>query len=161
MPCSHMRPMMVLKGDKPSTTKNCTFKVTDLALTSNMTYPKGVVEAPLNPDSIHPRFSKADGKNPIYLNVDICNKSTELPGSTKICLTLKSLIPSVRMRTSWYGCNTRLGSTREKVIIPSIRHMPLSANLGWMELTCSHTEVARSNLCVFRLELYFSSMGHP
>ena len=98
MPCIHVRPMMPLNGDRSSTTENCTFRITGPTWTGRMISPRDVVEVPLNPDSIHPGFSKVDGGNPIYLNVDICNRSAELPGSTKIRLTSKSSIPTVRMR---------------------------------------------------------------
>ena len=100
MPCSHVRPMMALNEDKSSITKNCMFRITGSAWTGNMISPREVVEAPLNPDSIRPRFSRADGGNSFCLNADICNRSTELLGSTNICLTSKSLIPNVRMRAS-------------------------------------------------------------
>ena len=72
--------MMALKGDKSSTTKNCTFRIIGQAWTGSTTSPKEVVEAPLNPDSIHPGFCKANGGNPICLNADVCNRSVELPG---------------------------------------------------------------------------------
>ena len=159
MPCSHVRSMMALNGDKSSITKNCMFRITGLAWTGSMISPRKVVKAPLNPDSIRPRFSRADGGNSICLNADICNRSIELLGSTKICLTSKLLIPNVRMRASWCGCNTRLRSTGGNVITPFIGCMPPSANPGWMELTCSGTEAAQSNFCLFRLALYLSSMG--
>ena len=123
--------------------------------------PRDVVEAQLNPDSIRSGFSRADDGNPICLNVDICNRSVELSRSTKICLTSKSLIPSIRMRASSCGCNTQLGSTGEKVMTSSIRRVPPLGNPSWMELTCSRTETTRSNLCFFYLELYFSSIGPP
>lgn len=100
MSCSHVRPMMALNGDKSSIIENCTFRITGLTLMGSMISPKEVVEAPLNPDSTCPRFSRVDGGNPICLNTDICNKSTELPGSTKIRLTSKSLTPNVRKRAS-------------------------------------------------------------
>lgn len=100
MSCNHVRPMMALNGDKSSTTKNCTFRITGLALLGSMISPKEVVEAPLNPDSTHPRFSRVDGGNPICLYTDICNRSIELLGSTKIRLTSKSLTPNVRKRAS-------------------------------------------------------------
>ena len=90
---------MPLNGDRSSTTENYTFRITGPAWTGSMISPREVVEVPLNPDSIHPGFSKVGG-NPIYLNVDICNRSAKLPGSTKIRLTSKSSIPSVRMRAS-------------------------------------------------------------
>ena len=111
MPCIHVRQMMVLKWDKSSTTENCTFWITGLTWTSSTTSSREVVEALLNPNSIHPGFSRADDENLICLYADICNKSTELPRSTKICLTSKSLIPSVRIRASSWDYNTRLEST--------------------------------------------------
>ena len=100
MPYSHARPMMTLNKDRSSTTKNCTFRITGSAWTGSTMSPREVVEDPLNLNSIHLRFSRDDGGNPIYLNATICNKSTELSRSTRILLTLKSLIPSVRMRVS-------------------------------------------------------------
>lgn len=86
--------MMALNKDRSSTTKNCTFRITGSAWTGSMISPREVIEDPLNLDSIHLRFSGDDGGNPIYLNATICNRST------RIFLTLKSLIPSVRMRVS-------------------------------------------------------------
>lgn len=100
MPCSHARPIMALNKDRSSTTKNYTFRITGSAWTGSTMSPREVVEDLLNPDSIHLRFSGDDGGNPIYLNATICNRSTELSRSTRILLTLKSLIPSVRMRVS-------------------------------------------------------------
>ena len=159
MPCSHVHPMMALKGDKSSTIENCTFWITSTTWMGSTTSPRKVVKALLNPDSIRPGFSKAVGRNPICLNVDIYNRSVELPGSTKIRLTSKSLILKVRIRASSWGCSTRLGSTGGKVITPSIGRVPLGGKPSWMELTCSRMEVARSNLFLFCLELYFSSTG--
>ena len=161
MLCGHVCPMMPLKWEKSSTIENCTFQTTGPTWTGSMTSPKEVVEAPLKPDSIRLGFSKVDDGNPIYLNVDSCNRSAELPGSTTIHLTSKSLIPNVRMRASSCGCNTRLGSIKEKVITPSIGRVPPSSKPGWMKLTYSLTETTRSNLCLFCLELYFSSMDPP
>ena len=102
--------------------------------------PREIVEAPLKPDSTCPGFSKVDEENPICLNANIYNRSSELPGSTKIHLTSKSLIPNIRMRASSYDCNTRLGSIGGKVITPFIRHVSSSGKPGWMELTCFLTE---------------------
>ena len=150
---------MVLKGDKSSTIEKCTFWITGPAWTSSTTSPREIVEAPLNLDSIRLRFFRADGENPICLYVDSCNRLIELPGSTKICLTSKSLIPSVRIRTSLCGCSTRLGSNGGKVITPSIGRASPLGKLCWMKLTCSLTEAARSSLSLFRSELYFSSIG--
>ena len=161
MPCSHVHPMMGLKGDKSSTIENCTFWITGTTWTGSTTSPREVVETPLNPDSIRSGFSRVDGRNPICLNADICNRSIELPGSTKIRLTSKSLIPKVRIRASSWGCSTRLGSTGGKVITPSIGRMPPGGKPSWMELTCYRMEVAQSNIFLFRLELYFSSTGAP
>ena len=106
MSCNHVRPMIVLNRDKSSTTENYTFRIIGPAWTTNTISPKEVVEASLNPNSIRTGFSKADGGNSICLNADICNRSAKLFGSTKIYLTSKSLILSVRMRVSLYGCNT-------------------------------------------------------
>ena len=86
--------------------------------------PREVVEALLNPDSIHSGFSRADGGTLICLYVDICKRSTELPGSTKILLTSKSLIPNVRIRASSCGCSTRLGFIGRKVIVLSTGRAP-------------------------------------
>lgn len=151
--------MMALKVDKSFTTENYTFWVTVLAWTGNTMSSKDIVVALLNPNNIHLGFSKAAGRNLIYLKADICKRSVELPGSIKTLLTLNLLIPSVRIKVFSCGCKTRLGFTRRKVIISSTsRALPLG-KLCWMELTCSLTEAARSNLCLFGLELYFSSMG--
>ena len=79
-----------------------------------------VVEASLNPDNIRPGFSKLGGMNPICLITDTCKRSAELPRSTKIRLTSKSPIPSVRIRASRCGYNTQTGSTRGKRITSSI-----------------------------------------
>lgn len=62
--------------------------------------PSDVVEAPLNSYSILPGFSRLEGMNIICLTTDTCKRFSELPGSTRILLTSKSLIPNVRMRTS-------------------------------------------------------------
>ena len=145
----HMRPMMVLKGDKSSTTENCTFWMTRLACTGNTTSPKEVVEAPLNPNIIRSGFSKADGGSPICLYADIYKSSVELLGSTKIHLTSNSLIPTIRIRVSSCGCSTRSRSIGGKVIVPSTGRAPPLGKLCWMELTCSLTEATRSSLCLF------------
>lgn len=79
-----------------------------------------VVEALLNPDSIRLGFSKLEGINPIYLITDICKRSVELPWLTKIHLTLKSPIPSFKIRASWCDYNTQAGSIGGKMITPSI-----------------------------------------
>ncbi|RVW69655.1 hypothetical protein CK203_059481 [Vitis vinifera] len=124
---SHARPMMALNKDRSSTTKYCTFKITGSAWTGSTMSPREVVEDPLNPDSIHLRFFGDDGGNPIYLNATICNRSTELSRSTRIFLTLKSLIPSVRMRalssrlsfdrTYYFKCPTLTGFSTRSVLI--------------------------------------------
>ena len=158
---SHVHPMMALKDDKSSTIENCTFWVTGPAWTGNTTSPREVVEAPLNPDSIRPRFFMVDGGSLICLYVDIYKRSVELPGLIKICLTSKSLIPSVRIRVSSCGYSTRLGSIGGNVIISSIGRVPPVGKSRWTEFTFSLTEAARSNLCLFRLELYFSLTGPP
>lgn len=116
--------------------------MTGPALIGNMTSLKEIVDAPLNPNNIYPGFSKVDGGSPICLYVDICKRSAELPRSIRTLLTLKSLIPSVRIRASSCGYSTRFGSIGEKVIISSIRHVPPLGRLRWMELTCSLTEAA-------------------
>ena len=68
MPCSHVRPMMALKENKSSTTENCTFWITGPTWTSSTTCPRKVVEASLNPDSIHSGFSRAgDGKPHLFV----------------------------------------------------------------------------------------------
>ena len=120
MPCSQAHPNMALNGDRFAPIENCTLRITGPAWTGNTMSPKDVVEASLNPDNVHLGFSKFEGLNPIYLIIDTCKRSGELPGSTKIHLTSKSLIPSVRIRTSRCGCNIRLGSTGGKVITSSI-----------------------------------------
>ena len=86
---------MALKEDKYSTTENCTLRMTGLAWTGSTTSQRKVVVAPLNPDKIHPGFSRLEGSSPIYLITDACKRSVELPGSTRIRLTSKSPIPRV------------------------------------------------------------------
>lgn len=105
---------MALNGGMSSTTENCTFKVTGSTWMGSMMSSNDVVEAPLNPNNIRPGFSILEGENPICLITDTCKRSVELPRSTKIRLTSKSVIPNVRIRASRCGCNIRLGSTRGK-----------------------------------------------
>ena len=105
MPCNKVSPNMALNGDKSSTTENCTFRVTGSTWTGNTMSPKDVAEAQLNLDNIRPGFSKFEGENPICLITNTFKRSTELLGSTKICLTSKSLIPNIKIRASRYGCN--------------------------------------------------------
>ena len=62
--------------------------------------PRGIVEAPLNPDKIRLGFSKFEGKNLIFLITDTCKRSVELPESTEIRLTLNLLILNIRIRAS-------------------------------------------------------------
>ena len=152
---------MALKGDKSSTTENCTLRMTGLAWTGSTMSQRKVVVAPLNPDKIHPGFSRLEGSSPIYLITDACKRSVELPGSTRIRLTSKSPIPKDRIRASRYGCNIQVGSTRGKMIVPSIRWVLPPVNQGWMELIRSHMDAARISLCLFRLESYSSSRGPP
>lgn len=64
---SHVHPMLALKADKFSTTKNCTFLVIGPAWTSNTMSPMEIVVAQLNPDSIRLGFSRADDESPICL----------------------------------------------------------------------------------------------
>ncbi|KAL6319765.1 hypothetical protein AAG906_036823 [Vitis piasezkii] len=119
----------------------------------------------------HAKTSPSDGMwkgwlscnatSPIYLITDACKRSTELPGSTKIRLMLKSPIPRDRIRALRYGCNIRVGSTRGKMIVPSIRWALPPVNPGRMELIRSHTDAAHSSLCLFRLESDSSSRGPP
>ena len=123
----------------------------------NTTSPRDIVVTLLNPNNIHLECSKAISRSPICFYVDIYKRSTELLGSTKILLTSNPLIPSVRTKVSSCGCSTRLQFTG--VIISSIRHAPPLGKLCWMKLTCSLTKVACNILCLFRLELYFSSTG--
>ena len=111
---------MTLNGHRSSTTKNDMFRVIRPAWAGNTMSPKDVVEAPLNPNNIRPGFSRFVGTNPIFFITDTYKRSAKLPGSTKIHLTSKSLIPSVRIRASRCGRNIQLGSIGEKVIIPSI-----------------------------------------
>lgn len=111
---------MALKGDKSFTIENYTLRATGLAWIGNTISPMDIVEASLNPDNIYPGFSKLEGMNPICLITDTCKRSAELPRSTKIVLTSKSSIPSVRIRASLCVCNTRTGSTKGKMITPSI-----------------------------------------
>ena len=152
---------MALKGDKSSTTENCTLRVTGPTWTGSTTSPREVVEALLNPEKIRPMFSRLDGTNPICLITDTCKRSVKLPKSTKICLTSKSPIPRDKIRASQCGCNIRMGSIREKKIVPSIRWTLPLANPGRIELTRSRTKATRNNLCLFRLELYSSSRDPP
>lgn len=121
---SHVHPIMALKGDKSSTIENYTFWVTGPAWMGNMTFPKEVVDAPLNPYNICLGFFRVDGERPIFLYADICKRSAKLPESIKTLLASKSLIPSVRIRASSCGCNTQLGFIGGKVIIPSIGQVP-------------------------------------
>ena len=162
-----------------------------LAWTGSTTSQRKVVVAPLNPDKIRPGFSRLEGSSPIYLITDACKRSVKLPGSTRIRLTSKSLIPRVRIRASRYGCNIQVGSTRGKMIVPSIGwalppvnqdtlplgyawSLPLDLSIAGreevprtkpgsvrMELIRSHTDAARNSLCLFRLESYSSSRGPP
>lgn len=90
-----MRPRIALKGDKSSTTDNCTLRMTRPTWIDSMMSPRDVVEAPLNPDSIRPGFSRLEGINPICLTTDTCKRSVELLGSTRILLISKSPIPNV------------------------------------------------------------------
>lgn len=90
--------------------------------------PKEVV-APLNPNSIRTRFSIADDGRPIYLLVDICKRSVELPGSIRTLHTLNPLIPRVRIRASSCGCNTRLAFIGGEVIVLSTGRILLSRKL--------------------------------
>lgn len=152
---------MALEEDKSSTTVNCTLRVTGPTWIGSTTSLREVVEAQLNLNKIHHEFSKLEGTSPIYLITDICKRSAELQGSTKIRLTSKSQIPRDRIRASRCGCNIRTGSTRGKMIVPSIGWALFLVNSGRMELTRSQTEAARNNLCFFRLELYSSSWGPP
>ena len=161
MPCSKAPPNMALNGDRSFTTKNCTFRVTGSTWTGNTMSPRDVVEAQLNLDNIRLGFSRFEGENLICLITDTCKRSAELPRSTKIHLTSKSLISNVRIRTSQCGCNIQLGSIRGKMITPSIGRVLQLVNLGRTKLTCSRIEVTQSSLCLFRLELYSSSRSQP
>ena len=152
---------MALNKDRSSTNENYTLRVTRLAWTGNTMSPKEVVEAPLNPNNIHPGFSRFESVNLICFIIYACKRSVELLGSTTIRLTSKSLIPNVRIRASRCGCNIQLGSTGGKVITPSIGRVPLLVNPGRMELTCSHIDATQSSLFLFCLELYSSSRGPP
>ena len=148
---------MALKGDKSSTTENCTLRMTRPAWTGSTTSPREVVFAPLNPDKIYPGFSRPESSSPICLITDACKRSTKLPGSTGIHLTSKSPIPRDMMRASRCGCNIHVGSTGGKMIVPSIGSALPPVNPGRMELTHSRTDAACSSLCLFRLESYSSS----
>lgn len=79
MLCNQVHPKMALKGDKSSTTKNCTLRVTGSTWIDNTMSLREVVEAPLNPNNIRPEFSRIEGMNPICLINDICKRSVELP----------------------------------------------------------------------------------
>ena len=111
---------MALNGDRFTTNENCTLRVIGPAWTGNMMLPKDIVEALLNPDNIVLGFFRFKGINPICLITDTCKRSGELPKSTKIRLTSKSLIPNVKIRASRCGCNVQLGSTGGKMITSSI-----------------------------------------
>ena len=152
---------MALKGDKSSTTENCTLMMIGPAWTGSTTSLRDVVAAPLNPDKIRPGFSRPDSSSPVCLITDAYKRSAELPGSTRIRLTSKSQILRDRMRASQCGCNIRVGSTEGKMIVPSIGWAFPSVNPGRMELTRSRTNAAHSSLCLFRLESYSSSKGPP
>ena len=152
---------MALKGDKSSTTENCTLKVTGPTWTSSTASPREVVEAPLNPDRTRLGFSRLEGTSPICLTIDTCKRFAELPGSTKIHLSSKSPIPRDRIKASRCGCNICMGSTGGKMIVSSIGWVLLLVNPSRMELTRSRTEAAHSSLCLFRLESYSSSRGPP
>ena len=148
---------MALKEDRSSTTENFTLQMTKPAWTGNTTSPREVVAAPLNPDKIRLGFSKPEILSPICLISDACKRSAEQPGSIRIRLTSKSPILRNRMRASRCGCNIRVGSTGGKMIVPSIGWALPPVNPGWMELTRSHIDAARSSLCLFHLESYSSS----
>ena len=115
---------MTLKGDKSCTTENCTLRVTGPAWTGSTISPKEVVDAPLNPDKIRLGFSRPVRLCPMWLMTDACTRSAELPGSTRMRLTLKSPISRDRMRVSRCGCNIRVGSTGGKMIIPCMGRAP-------------------------------------
>ena len=152
---------MALKGGKSSTTENCTLRMTGPACTGSTTSPREVVAAPLNLDKICPRFSRSESSSPICLITDACKRSAELPGSTRIRLKSKSPIPRDKMMASRCGCNIRVGSTGEKMIIPSIGWAFASINPGWMELTRSRIDTACNSLYFFRLESYSLSRDPP
>ena len=152
---------MALKGDRSSTTENCTLRMTGPTWTGSTTSPMEVVATPLNPDRIRPRFSRLEGSSPICLITDACKRSVELPGSTRIRLASKSPIPRDRIRASRCGCNIRVGSTKGKMIVSSIGWALPPVNPSRMELIRSHTDVAHSSFCLFRLESYSSSRGPP
>ena len=148
---------MALKGDKSSTTENCTLKVTGPTWTGSTASPREVVKAPLNLDRTHLGFSRLEGTSPICLTTDTCKSSTELPGSAKIHLTSKSPIPRDRIKASRCGCNIRMGSTGGKMIVPSIGWALLLVNPGRMELTRSQTEAAAAAFVSFA----WSHTPHP
>ena len=152
---------MALKRDKSSTTENCMLRMTGPAWTSSTTSPREVVAAPLNPDKIHPGFSRLEGTSPIFLITDTCKRSAELPGSTKIRLTSKSPIPRDRIRASRCGCNIRMGSIGGKMIVPSMGRALSLVNSGRMDLIHLRTEVAHSSFYLFRLESYSLSRSPP
>nr|CAN64105.1 hypothetical protein VITISV_030642 [Vitis vinifera] len=135
-------PKMALKGDKSSTIENCTLRMIGPAWTSSTTSPREVVAAPLNPEKIRLGFSRPESSSPICLITDTYKRSAELPGSTRIHLTSKSPIPRDRMRVSRCGCNIRVGSSRGKMIVPSIGWALPPVNSGRMELTHSCTDAA-------------------
>ena len=63
MPCNQVRPRIALKGNKSSTMDNCTLRVTGPTWIDSTISPRDVFEAPLNPDSIRPGFSRLEGIN--------------------------------------------------------------------------------------------------
>ena len=136
-------------------------RMTGSAWTGSTKSPREVVAAPLNPDKIRPGFSMLEGSSPICLITDACKRSVKLPGSTRIRLTSKSPIPRDMIRASRYGCNIRVGSIGEKMVVPSIRWALPLVNPGQTELIRSRTNTARNSLCLFRLESYSSSRGPP
>ena len=120
--------------------------------------PMEIIEALLNPDSIRLGFSIADGESPICLYVNIYKRSSELPESTKFFSRQNHL-------------SLVLGSGHFCVVVvpdqvyqreddcPVHQHAPLLGESRWMKLTYSLTEAAWISLCLFHLELYFSSTG--
>lgn len=120
MLCNKVCPRIALKGNKSSTMDNCMLRVIEPAWIGSTISLRDIVEAPLNPNSIRPGFSRLEGINPICLTTNTCKRFVELPGLTRILLTSKSPIPNVRMRVSRCDCITQAGSTGGKRITPSI-----------------------------------------
>lgn len=90
-------------------------RVIRLASTGSTMLPKDTVVASLNLDMTRLGFFEVDDGYLICLEVVICNKLVELPGSIRILCTLKSSSPSVNTKTSLCGIMTQLGLIKGNV----------------------------------------------